>query len=383
MEAKTFNVPATKKTAVEIQLGKFNKRAHKMGMDTLSFSWGKAFEDDGTLFLPIEVVGNLSVTFDGWEFKTSLQHLKTGENIIRNLDKDFQVPEKYRSGSNCEHCQVKRYRKDTYLLSHTNGDIIQVGSTCIDNFLGGKSPEDILKKASLIAELNSYMEGTATGGTGGDVVFSIVEFLANAIAIIKEFGWLSKTKASIDGSTSTASRVLDNLVPYAVGGTLTKVTREDFDKAKLITDWAEDLTDEECHNSDYLHNLRAIARSGIVGMRAAGFAASMVQAYDKAVQIDEPKTLTSNSIHIGSIKSRIEIPLTLKFDFTFISAYGEGHRYIFNDDTGNVLVWRASKNNHLEVGKKYDIKGTIKAHGDYRGVLQTELTRCEITSIYE
>lgn len=383
METKLFNVPATKKTAVELQLGKFNKRAVKTGMNSLSWTWGKAFEDDGILLLPIEVVGDLSVTFSGWQFKATLQHLKTGENIIRNLDKRFQVPEKYRLGSNCEHCQVKRYRKDTYLLLHTNGDVIQVGSTCIDDFLGGNSPEDILKKASLIAELNSYMEGVSTGGTGGDIVFSIIEFLANTVAVIKEFGWISKTKASIEGSISTASRVLDNLVPYAMGGTLTKVIQEDIDKARFIADWAEDLTDAECHESDYLHNLRAIARAGMVGMKVAGFAASMPQAYDRAVQIDEPKSAASNSKHIGTVKSRIEVPLTLKFDFLFMSAYGEGHRYVFNDDTGNVLVWRASKNNHLEVGKKYDVKGTIKAHGDYKGTLQTELTRCEITSIYE
>lgn len=379
MTTFTFNIPASKKTAVEQQLNKFNGRIVKMtGSIPLSWQWGKAYDNDGNLYLPIEVAGDLSVTFDGWEFVTTLQHLKTGENIIRNLDKSFQVPEKYRKGSNCEHCQVKRYRKDTYLLRHTNGDVIQVGSTCIDNFLGGKSPADLLKRASLVAELNSYMEGMGTGGSGGDIVFAIVDFLSYTVAVIREFGWVSKSQAFTQGDSSTASRVLDNLIPYA-NSTFVKVLPADWDKAELVAKWAEDLTDAECHESDYIHNLRAIARSGMVGMRAAGFAASMVQAYDKVTKIDDVRYPSSNSKHIGDLKARIKLPLTLKLDFVFISPYGEGHRYIFNDDNGNVLVWRASKDNHLEVGKKYDVKGTIKAHSDYKGTLQTELTRCEIT----
>lgn len=398
METKIFNIPASKQSLVESQLGKFNKRAAKLDMLQLTWSWGKAYTQtismtsesviDGhqenvdveVLFLPLEVTGDFIVIADSWEFVVALQHLQSGENIIRSLDNNFIVPDKYRTGNLCEHCQVKRFRKNTYVLRHSNGDIIRVGSSCIDDFLGGKSPENILNKAALVSELVSFMEGTATGGSGGDIVFPVIDFLAQTSAVIREHGWMSKAKSFAEHTDSTASRVLDNLLPaqMPVAGFVTSVvTQEDKDKATLTAEWAEDITDNECHESDYLHNLRAIVRSGMVGMRTVGFAASMLQAYDRHVRVTAP-AVKSNSQYLGSIKERIKLELTLKFDFLFQSAYGEGHRYIFHDDNGNVLCWKASKDYSLKVDTKYDIKGTVKDHSEYKGVAQTILTRCEI-----
>jgi hypothetical protein len=38
---------------------------------------------------------------------------------------------------------------------------------------------------------------------------------------------------------------------------------------------------------------------------------------------------------------------------------------------------------YMEVGWTYRMKGTIKAHEDYNGTLQTALSRCKVLSIIE
>ena len=52
----------------------------------------------------------------------------------------------------------------------------------------------------------------------------------------------------------------------------------------------------------------------------------------------------------------------------------------FLTEDGACLVWKAS-NTELargDVGKKYDIKGTVKKHDEYKGAKQTLLSRCAV-----
>jgi hypothetical protein len=376
MNSVTFNIPATKKSSTEIQLTKFNKRAAKLNMARLSWTFGKAFtkkidrvintgidvifSEEDVLFTPITITGDLDVSFDGWQFIATLQHLKTGENIIRSIGNlDFNIPENYRnSGSACEHCEVNRYRKETYLLKHINGDMVQVGSSCIKDFLGANTPESLMNAATLVSEIFWYMGGAATGGSGGDIVFPMQDFLAKTSAIINKCGWVSKKEASINGIKSTASLVLDELIP-ACGTNFTpiKVSDKDLELANQALNWLDNMSDEECAASDYLHNIRAIARSGMVSMKTVGFAASIISTYNTKLLRDKPKP---KSQHIGAVKQKIQANLTLKIYYTFASKYGLCHRYVFNDSDGNVLVWLTSKDQFLLENKPYTIQAIIK-----------------------
>jgi hypothetical protein len=52
--------------------------------------------------------------------------------------------------------------------------------------------------------------------------------------------------------------------------------------------------------------------------------------------------------------------------------------FIFNDEQGNCIVWKATSNPSMEIGQTYSVKGTVKDHTDYKGTKQTLLTRCSI-----
>lgn len=393
MDTRSFVIPAANKPMVEDYIVKLNKRAQKLSLPEITLTWGKAFIQKqninggkvDVLVIPVDVVGPLSVSYEGYKFLATLQHLPTGENIIRTIsDNDWIVPVEYHnSGSQCEHCQVKRYRKDTYVVvRESDGKTYQVGSSCIKDFLGGNSPDDILKRATLAAELIDFMTNSSHGSIGhnDEGVFHIESFLAQTVACIRDYGWVSKSDARNSGNKATVTWVLDNLNPPYGQTNLSVITDDDKDKARKAVEWVENISDEECEFSDYLHNIRAIARSGMVGFRTAGFVASIIVAYDKELAKRQPKLISS---HIGMVKMREEFDLTLKNIYSGRSEWGAYTRYTFQDDRGNIFVWTSSVEQDLEINKKYQIRGTVKAHTEFKGVKQTEINRCEVVMYYE
>lgn len=401
METRSFTIPASKLIDVQDKLTKLNKRAAKLGVQEITWTIGKAytktyqeqvardqystapieFVTREVLVAPFDITGPLSVKFDGWSFAATFQHLPTGETIIRAISNEIEVPTYYRdTGSACEHCKVKRYRKDTYLLNHEDGSLVQVGSTCIKDFLGGNSPDNIMSSANLIGEILSYMGCMEEGyGGGGSTVYAIEVVLAQTSACIRDHGWLSKSKAEETNGRATAYRVADNFDPPR-NFKKSIVSDCDEERAKLAVEWVESLSDTEVEDSDYLYNIRAIARSGMVEHRTMGFACSIIPAYDRAMEAKNPKKLSK---HVGQLKKRELFNLILKRHFVYDGTYGASHRYLFEDDDGNVLVWKSSSSHDMVEGKKYCIKGTVKEHSDYKNVPQTMITRCEVMNSYD
>lgn len=111
---------------------------------------------------------------------------------------------------------------------------------------------------------------------------------------------------------------------------------------------------------------------------------------------DEFKKLNSpdfpDSHHVGSVGEKIEITATFTAEHSFETHFNyhsiTNYIYTFTDETGNVFIWKTTSiiwdedakghQRALETGSKVRIKGTIKAHGEYRGIKQTELIRCKI-----
>lgn len=73
---------------------------------------------------------------------------------------------------------------------------------------------------------------------------------------------------------------------------------------------------------------------------------------------------------------------TASFD-THYTYYGETTWvHTFEDGYGHIFVWKTSRTSldEFKSGIEVELKGTIKAHSEFRGVKQTELTRCKISA---
>ena len=97
--------------------------------------------------------------------------------------------------------------------------------------------------------------------------------------------------------------------------------------------------------------------------------------------IKERNKPVSTSEHVGVVGEKLYKKLTLKSIFTFVSHfsyYGELNAiYKFEDENGNVYIWKTSCKD-LEEGEVYKLSGIVKEHSEYKGEKQTVLTRCKI-----
>lgn len=103
------------------------------------------------------------------------------------------------------------------------------------------------------------------------------------------------------------------------------------------------------------------------------------------------------SQHVGAVGDKIQITAilvyTARWEQPSFSGYGTvaQHRHIFKDDAGNVYTWKTTNsvyttqgdNDYMVAsqGDRVTLKGVIKAHSEYQGEKQTELTRCKAVDI--
>lgn len=119
--AKIYKIPSQNLPALKAKFEKLGRRAKRLGLPVPTFTEIKTErveKDDGGVYLLHHITVNPGVAVvkvAGWQFVAVIQHTEEG-NIVRKVT-DVEIPEKYRNTSNyCDHCKVKRERKDTYVL---------------------------------------------------------------------------------------------------------------------------------------------------------------------------------------------------------------------------------------------------------------------------
>ena len=406
--SSTFNVLFYRRDDVEAGLVKLSKRAARKGLTPPTWTWGKAatrvevvphpqygwdVEHHAKVTrIPVTIVGD-APHYAGWSFAATLQHLTTESdeavNIVRSVE-GKAVPEKYRErGPFCDHCHSRRRRNDTYVLAHDDGRHVQVGSTCLTDFLGSPDAAKLAAAASIIAEARETACKGEEGYGLGENQRTLSDYLAFVASCIRKGGWISRSSAQ-DGRTPTAQIAWfyaldrkeaskDDMLP----------TDEDRELARVTEEWTEALTDEQVNecSSDYLHNLRAVAMTGVVTSRLTGIAGSMVVAYWNAMGLDRlgKAKPAAADVHVGTVGKREAWEVILDFVHGFETAYGYTTILKFKTAKGATLVWKASSCGitKCDVGKRYSIKGTVKEHGEYRSAKQTVLTRCKLVDLEE
>jgi hypothetical protein len=407
---RTFPVLLSRLSSVVAGLEALTKRAVRKGLTPIAWEVGKAYTVrehvnaetrcdhlSGLHCNGCRDVSRVPVTltgeaphFEGWTFLAALEHLD-GENLVRAVPGE-DVPPVYRNrGPVCDHCKANRRRNDTFVVRHEDGRTLQVGSTCVRDFLGGAAEADKLASAaSILAMARGLCEGGCEGEGGsssaGDSL--LASYLPVVAWCVQSQGWISRTKAREEGreGAATADRAWTYLGSKREADRAgVAVTDEHTALAMSAEFWAEHLTDAEvdAERGDYLHNLRAVARTGLVNHRSAGIAASMVTAYQRYIGRQRQATERAarpESSYVGVVKARITVTAKLDFVTGYETQYGYTTVLKFVTEGGTVLVWKASNTDlgRDDVGKVYTVTGTVKGHEDYKGQKQTQLTRCNV-----
>lgn len=335
--------------------------------------------------------GISEVKIAGWTFVATIQHTDDG-NILRKVG-DTHIPAKYRNVSTiCEHCNTQRNRKDTYVLfNESKNEYKQVGRNCLADFFG----HDALmyaERAQYLCDLSDIAEAgedMGFGGGGGPHYDALEVYLSHVAQCIRVEGWLSRSRAremygavqaTADIAYEHMSRQMkpsQNFKPL-----YTEINQESSDLADKAIEWCSNIEGEDI--ADYLHNIRIIARRGVVESRDMGLGASIVAAYQRHLNDLHQKELRAKrseiAKHVGTIGDRTIFKLYVESVITCDSAFGTSFLHIMSDAEGNVYKWFSSTTT-LDANKEYLLKGTIKKHGEYKGVKENVLSRCDEVNI--
>ena len=333
-------------------------------------------------FITVDVSGKAQIS--SWEFIATIEHSKP-VNIIRSFRPEVEIPEHfYTVDTYCEHCKTRRYRKDTYIVRNTEtGEFKQVGKSCLKDFTGGLSAEQV---ASYISWFDEVIKGeyVEPGFKSYDSTEEVLQF---AVESVRLYGF-TKTEAYA-GADSTRDVVCEQLHQY--GRYSDRIIRDGFDpdhkgnaeKTKAIVAWVESLPEQ----FGYISNLKATMSRPYCERRDIGIICSAVASYNREMEYQARKAVqrkqASNSQWVGNEGDRIELHnLQVRLLTSWDTMYGMTYLYKFIDEQGNTLTWKTGKwlgvSDEITPDLRISLKGTIKKHSEFNHELQTELTRCTV-----
>lgn len=385
MNTTEFNVTAYKTkniTDLEDGLKQLTKIAKKLQIE---FSFELTEEGyvqvSGEYYAPFKTytIYNNVVGLTGYTPVAKIDHLENDAIVINRICKSEDVVCHF-TDSVCEHCGKNRNRVSTYIVKDANGKLIQVGKSCLREFLG-ISVEPFLKAlAGLLEEEEEEEEDIEQLMQGGYYALKTVRMLQYILTAIGRWGYVSKAN-HCDDKPATSSRVWQIMREA-----------EEAHKYNTGTDWLTPIEDAEevmKYALDNLgvkkeieNNMHAILQAEYVRENHIGYLAYVPvwvsnhknQAIVTAVTTDKPQ-----SQYVGKVDGKIEATGTITFIKHFPSQYGTKTLVKVITNEGNILTWWASKFiAESETGNFVKITGTVKSQEVYNNEKQTTLTRCKM-----
>ena len=291
----------------------------------------------------------------------------------------------------CDHCETSRRRKTTVLVrSETDGEVRQVGRSCLFDYTG-IDPELLVRfynyYATVQCSSDEEYSGWSSGWTPGRE-YPLYDFL------VVLGRWLG----------------VKNQYPRGAGKTLFNSYISD-DNTKLISNsldhtgkpmWSHDLADEsvgeifaeealnmlamvEPRNS-FDYNLKTVFDTGIVVKKTAGYAGAIWTKWfnltekgilDKVFGRNQPEPSDEPhpSEHLGELGERIEFEATvLRTKQMAGGMWGPTTLVTMVDtDENQIITWTTGR--VPRTGSLITARGTVKKHGEYQGVKQTQVGR--------
>ena len=323
---------------------------------------------------------DVKFVYNGWR---SLGMISRKDGILQYFVDDSSLIDLYSNPTfQCDHCHKKAHRNSVVILENESGERKVVGTSCVKQFTRGLD-------GSIIALYHEYLlylqdqDGLLKDPSDvwchsfGSPSYSVEEVVSAASRCISENGFVP---SGYNDSTC-------NLLHFYM-------KNEVEDEAIKALNWIRSLTEDQAKATPYLFNLYQIVMKGFCTSRHFGFLASLIPAYKKEErrrieeEEREKEALTeqerkARSQYVGNVGDKTTFSLkffkrvSFEYEVTY-SRYPEtSFIYLFSDESGNTYKWTTSKYHDWSEGDSITLKGTIKAHEEYKGEKQTVLTRCK------
>jgi hypothetical protein len=321
-----------------------------------------------------------------YTFLASLERMTEGTIVKSVKDVEFDDSVINWNGQ-CGHCGKPRARVNGYVIDDGSEYKI-VGKSCLRDYMGMDVPAKMLSVLNDVAELGGLGdEDDDYEGPVGRWTTSTWGVIAASYAAISLFGY-AKTA---EGASSTYARVM-----HLLGGFPNRTDdqqrlsdemkeRGDFyyEEAQKVIEWAKTITSRE----PYLSNIRILLAEGYVTQKNLGIVVSSPLGYIKQKAISE-RAANSESKHIGVLKQRMTVQVTVDRIISIDNMYGQYRIFIFRTEEGSLLRWKTGldtntkiANRPVVIGDKINMTCTPTYHGAYQGENQTSVNRCKMEAL--
>ena len=400
----TFRLTPAEFAATAVKFAKINERAAKKGftgrLEIKGEQVTETTKDALTgiemtqVFYDAEITGQ-APSYEGWTFLARIDTIPAGVNeeqaftIATAPGVDYVDRDMVRPG-HCDHCGQNRARKQTMLVRNDEtGEIVNVGSTCIKDFLGWDANAVFLFEDAAEREIETVLGGSF------DRTYTTETVLRLAYAATKAFGWVPSSAYNARPTAEWVRLGLGMFRPSSKDRhdleTLRAYAEEASEKAATIRTWI--LSESFSGQSTYVDNLKVAARLENVTSKQIGLLASAPSAYTRHLETEadrkarearwaDERAAKQTSDYIGQVgDKKVQVEGTIE-SIRYISGdYGTTTLYTVLTKEGNLVKWFASKEALGDKeGVEVKFEGTIKKHDDYQGVKSTVLTRCKVVA---
>lgn len=404
-QATEYDIPAWGRAAATAKVGKANKRLARAGIEQrFEMTWSepktrtetRADGSDVTYEYSTLTLNHPVICYDGWEFVASLDD--TGNGMIVRSRPGAELGGWRPEAQRCDHCGKFRARSETYVVrNEQTGELMQVGSSCMQNFLGirpnGLWAIGFDPLADEEQEDTDDLGGSWGGASMRDELHDTRQVIAAAL-ILTQYG-RDYRPATFEESTS--DQVKDVL--WGTGGTdeqkqaRFRLRRQAADLAKTdAVDQVLSAVADMKAGTDYADNMRMLAGAEAVQYRHAGLMASAVKVWAKqqevaAAEKANPRKegfLAPEKTQLKTLRTRdgrpgVAVTIQKVFYGTSYDPYGRERMnttLIMRTEDGQTLKWRASSGLDVNPGDELLLTGgSVKAHSQYDGHDQTDLQR--------
>lgn len=341
----------------------------------------------------LEVTG-AAPTMEGYRFIGKVETLEDGDILVSSVDDNSVVDNKFYDNPNtsCQHCNTNRKRNDVYIVQNEKTlEQIQVGKTCLRDFLGIDDPSSVLSKYNFIAQLRGFEEDEDAWIQKSDNGFnqSLHHVVQTTLYVLTEEKYKTVREAEEEGVAPTSFTVLNSLNTswWCDGDNPTEeeeqLWREVNKKSKLIINWFRNELDPQ---NDFEQKLKTLYSKDVVYKEHhMGVVCYGIVFWKKAMAKKLEDAKKANSNFVGEPKKRLKgLQLDYKGSFYMgTSNYGyypeKIYLHKFADAEDNVYVWKTTNGCvDQDLGsKKVVLDGTVKEHKEFNGEKQTVLTRCK------
>lgn len=394
-----FRIPEEKYEKAVKKIDSANKRLTKLGIDErFDMQVEKTFEEKtrtdpetGIKSKYAEVFYNIELSepklsYDGYEFQAVMN--AEGKGFIVRSSPEVELGGERPDSMYCEHCGHNRRRAKTYLIKGPDGETKQIGSRCVEAYLGVR-PDGLWAL--------EYDFEDQIGGTGGDGSGkrhdSVDETLAMAL-VVSESG---DNYVSSSYGDSTSDEVYD--IRFGGHGVDANWRSEMWgkviemrDNGKEVKKLKKKIMDAE-PNNDYIRNLQAAVSDDYASVSSQNIivsSVSILKREERMRKIEEEKEKRRKMKeemfkpgHLGQPEDKLK---NMSYELMDVKSF-ESYDYYGNsvtkyvttmrDDEGRKLTYFASEDitdRKDENGKVSFTSGRISKHDSYDGQDQTVMS---------